>query len=633
MAVLAVVIFHAWPGALPGGFVGVDVFFVISGFLISGILWRDLAAGTFSLADFYRKRVRRIFPALFVMLLTTLAAGAVILPPEAYAELARTALSSLFFVSNVDFWRHSGYFDRAAELRPLLHTWSLSVEEQYYLLFPLALAGVMRFARRWLLLLTAIAVLLLIGLSEGALRLAPLAAYFLSPFRAFELLLGALAAFAPVLSGALARRAIVQGMALAGLALIGMSLGLLSPQTPFPGVVAVLPTLGTAAVLYAGRHAAATTGPAAWMLGLGPMQGFGAISYSLYLWHWPVMAYLRILTPHEPAVPMMAAALGLSTLLAWLSYRHVERPCAALPVRGWPILRAGASGMVALGLGAAAIWGTQGLPARFSPETRALFAAAEDVSPWRAACHQSDNGRRPYDQSCILGGPGDQTPAVARLAVWGDSHGAELAAALAPATGPLRQITASACPPVIGVDFPDRPHCRSANEAVLRDMLRDETLTTVILAANAETYDTPGLSALETGYARTVESLVDAGKRVVLLGQIPNPERDAPLVAGRARAWGGDPARIGRPLAEVTQQAAPWNGFLAGLAARKGLVLVDPAAALCSEGFCPILGSGDQVLYFNPSHVSMAGARRIAGELDALLPARAAQDRLAAGAD
>ncbi|MEI4486964.1 acyltransferase family protein [Frigidibacter sp. MR17.14] len=605
IAVLGVVVFHAFPRALPGGFAGVDVFFAISGFLIGGILRRDIAAGRFGLAEFYRRRMRRIAPALLAMLALTVAGGLLVLSPEALRELARTAFSSIFFVSNVDFYRHSGYFDRAAELRPLLHTWSLSVEEQFYLVFPLALALLMRRGAGALVPVTAVAALGLLGLSHWGIGQDPLGAYFLLPYRGFEFLLGALAAYLPPPRPRAGRAA-----SALGLALIVASLWLITPEHPFPGLWALLPAGGTALVLHGGRSGA--TGLPDRLLGHPLALFFGAISYSLYLWHWPVMAYLRILTPGEPPVPVMALALALSVLLGWASWRLVERPAMALPPTA-PILRGGLAAMVVLGAGTVVLHQSGGWPGRFPDAARAYFAGAQDFSPDRGRCHQDDDSRLPYAQACVLG-PAQQEPAgTVDLVVWGDSHGTELAAALAQGHR-LRQVTASACPPVTGLDFPRRPHCRSANAALLADLVADGAVRSVVLAVNHDAYpELPG-PGLAEGLGRVVSALRGAGKQVILLGQIPVPGFEVPQVAGARRAIGIDPAG----LAFAPERSADWDAALADLARDPGVRLVDPRPLLCPAGRCPVTADG-RVLYFNATHPSMAGAALLARAIEPLL--------------
>ena len=607
IGVLTVVIFHAWPSFLPGGFVGVDIFFVISGFLIGGILKRDILEGELSLFDFYRKRVRRIFPALFVMLAATLILGAFLLGPVPFKELGRTTVSATLFLSNVDFYRFSGYFDPAAELRPLLHTWSLSVEEQFYLVFPIILLLILRFAPRLLIPSMFVATLALLLLSQWALARAPMAAYFLSPYRGFELLLGVMASYAP------APRKKHQSVDLIGVGLIIVSLVFLTPDVPFPGFVAFVPTLGAALLLWSGRLP--SEGLVTRALSSQPMFFFGAISYSLYLWHWPLMAYVRITSHREPGFVVMFAVVLLSILCGWLSWKFVEQRFAHAPIRRAPILVAGVSAMIVFAGVGGVIWARDGVPSRFPPEAIAYFESENEYSPWRAACHQEDSRRVPYQDTCILGAKTGQRDAG--VVVWGDSHGTELSAALAEEI-PVRQVTASACPPVVGVDFPLRPNCAAANSEVLDALTEDQQVSRVLLAINREAYATVDSAALRQGYAQVAQSLAKSGKSVVLLAQIPNPHFNPSEAAGRTAAQGKDPENLIFELDGAEEDLALWASLEADLSAQPNIGYHDPAPSLCEDRLCPI-ASGTEVLYFNETHVSMAGAERIAAALLPLL--------------
>lgn len=611
IAVGAVVVFHAFPELLTGGFVGVDIFFVISGFLISGILHRDILAKRFSLADFYRKRVRRIFPALFVMLLVTLSVGYLFLSPAAYSELARNALTSTFFVSNVDFYRSSGYFGSMAELRPLLHTWSLSVEEQFYIVFPLTILIVLRFLPRLLLPLVWISLVASLAISQWALVKTPLGAYFLSPFRVFEFLVGVVVALGPIPKMLKTSEHWRSFFSLSGLGMIATALFLYTPETPFPGVAALLPTGGAGLVLMAGRGGESFGSR---LISHRPFLYIGAISYSLYLWHWPVMAYLRVGSqPEHPDAWMMGLALGVSIALAALSYKFVEQPIMKHGFR-LPYLRLGAAVMGITALAAGVVIGVRGFPHRFSPEALRVFHFSEDSSPERNRCHRGEAATIPYQKTCVLGATGVEP----NLAIWGDSHGAELALALSELLAAegrsVRQITASACPPVIGVKIPDRPNCDDVNIGLLDGLISDPSINEVVLAANSDRYvDT--FQGVQDGYAEVVDTLRLAGKRVLLLGQLPNIGMDAPLIAGYAVQNGADPHQIGLRLEGEVQHATDWRAFQIALADKTGAIFLDPVPALCTTDLCPLSNERGDVLYYNPTHISMAGAREVAAAL------------------
>ena len=320
IAVLSVLCFHAFPSLLSGGFVGVDIFFVISGFLISKHIWEGLAANTYNIKNFYARRIRRIFPALIVVLFTTLTMGWIILTPGEYEQLGTHITAGTFFVSNFAFWKESGYFDNAADTKPLLHLWSLGIEEQFYIVWPLLLAFFWRNTRFF-----ASGFLLVLGVSfiySVWLVQHDVTADFYSPFTRFwELALGAGVAY--VLSDQLPlSRATYNMISWLGLALIAIATIFVQSHFSFPGAWALLPALGAAFLIYAGSSA----WPNRRLLSQPILIWFGLISYPLYLWHWPLLSFARILQSETPSILLRVILIGASTLLAWLTYRLLEIP-------------------------------------------------------------------------------------------------------------------------------------------------------------------------------------------------------------------------------------------------------------------------------------------------------------------
>lgn len=365
VAVLAVMLFHADIPGFPGGFVGVDVFFVISGYLITGILLRELDSGSFSIIAFYERRVRRILPALFLVLLVCIPVGWFVMAPSALQRLGQSLVAVTVFVSNILFWQTTNYFTATVE-NPLLHTWSLGVEEQFYIFFPLFLWCVWRYARRWLGWAMVLVAVLSLAISQWGVqsgRVTP--AFYLSPTRAFELLLGALVA-----SAALRGRIPDPGarisalLAWAGLGVIVWAVAMFSRDTPFPGWHALAPSAGAAMVL-AFAHADSLLGR---LLSWRFMVGIGLISYSAYLWHQPVFAFTRI-AGWRPGLPANLGLIVVSLSLAWLSWRYVEHPfrdrtrMSRRAVFGW----AGVVSAGVLGVGTFLV-ATNGVASRYTPE-------------------------------------------------------------------------------------------------------------------------------------------------------------------------------------------------------------------------------------------------------------------------
>jgi peptidoglycan/LPS O-acetylase OafA/YrhL len=605
VAVLAVVAYHADERLLPGGFVGVDIFFVISGFLITGILTRELARGEMTLLGFYQRRVRRLFPALFVMLAVVLLAGAALLSPRDYSELARTALSTVFFVSNVDFYLLSGYFEGEAAEKPLLHTWSLAVEEQFYILFPLLLAFLFKTVRQHLALIVAIGALGAFAVSVWGAQDHRTAAFYLTPFRGFELAIGAVLALAPAparLSGG-ARAA----ASLTGLALMAASFVLISRATPFPGFAALAPCLGAALVIFAGMDGRSLGGRA---ISFPALTFFGAISYSLYLWHWPILAFARHYLGKAPepwqAAILVAAAIGAATA----SWRFVEQPVLRSRWSRTTVFALAAMGMALVSAGALAIRAAEGAPARFNPAAQALFAAAEDYNRRRGDCHSDVDHPIAYADNCLFGA----RDAAAGFAVWGDSAGAEFVVALGEALEPrgqaAMQITSSACPPALGYQLlPERPDCIAHNAETIDHLKRDARVRTVLLSLNFARYPWDERSRVLAGLERATTALQAAGKTVVLVYPFPNPWFNTPNLLGWRAQRGAPLNTLGVPFETYARDNHEIIAFLDDLSQRTGAVRYRLSDALCSQDFCPAHDPAYGALYWDGNHISVAGAR------------------------
>ncbi len=366
LAVLPIVLFHAGFDAFGGGYVGVDIFFVISGFLITSIIRDQIGQGIFRFRDFYERRARRILPALFFVLLATLPAAWIWLLPREMTEFGASLLSVIAMVSNIFFWRDSGYFATVSEYRPLLHTWSLAVEEQFYLLFPALLFLLSRVHARFLIPVLATLGMASLALAQHAAQSAPMFGFYMLPTRIWEFIFGALAAVAlsryprlPVAGSALAGE--VAG--LAGLGMIAYSILVFRKDLAYPSLWTAIPTLGTMLViLFANRHSMAGK-----LLSIRPLVAVGLISYSTYLWHQPVFAFARIRSIDPLPVWLAWTLVGLSLLLGYLTWRFVE------PVWRVRLSVRKRSFFVALGLSAALLAGfavqvqrAGGMPWRFA---------------------------------------------------------------------------------------------------------------------------------------------------------------------------------------------------------------------------------------------------------------------------
>lgn len=325
VAVLAVVVYHLNKLWIPGGFAGVDIFFVISGFLITGIVHRQSANGTFSFSEFYLRRVRRIFPAAFLVTFVTLVFGAAFMLPEDFSGLAKSALAATISAANVYFWLYldTSYFAASSDTVPLLHLWSLGVEEQFYLVWPALMIIAFKIGGRRLVIITASALAIAsFAISEAYVSKAPTFAYYMLPSRAGELLAGGLLFFlTDAFKGSVSR--VIREIASAlGLILIVWSMIFLDEKKGFPGFISLVPTLGAVLIIFAGAYGGSIVGR---ILSIRPMVAVGLISFSLYLWHWPVLAFYRY-AYGEPGAMGIVGCSAIMIACALLAYRLVEKP-------------------------------------------------------------------------------------------------------------------------------------------------------------------------------------------------------------------------------------------------------------------------------------------------------------------
>jgi peptidoglycan/LPS O-acetylase OafA/YrhL len=618
LAIGPVVVFHAWPSLLPGGFIGVDIFFVISGYLITTLLLKRLESGTYSIASFYAARIRRIFPALFVMLILVTPACLLLLGPQPLHEFARLLGATGLFVSNLELYRTTGYFEGAAELKPLLHTWSLAVEEQYYVVFPPLLALLWRFAHRYIGLgLLAVGVLSL----AYSLRLMghdPELAFYSAPARTFELMIGSGLAWWMMRRVATRDRAPWLDEVVGGTALVALvaAVALMRPERAFPGPAALWPCVATAALIWVG--ASGRPQVTRW-LSVGPLRWIGAHSFSLYLWHWPVLVLMRHWLLDVPTPLQAAIAVALSAVLAWASLRWIESPVRHSRASESLMLLAGVG---AIGLSLASAWIVSAeadrRAAASGPEA-VLRAGESDFSPDRKRCHSSGNRWLGYDERCLFGPP----VAALTLAVWGDSHGVEIARALGDVAGERRiaQLTGSSCPPAAGYTPAGRPRCAAFNAAVLDRLVEDETVDAVLLTARYEFYlRGPEAGDFEAGLTESIRRLGAAGKRVLLLD--PVPSYHYPVPAALAARWrrGEEPAVHGQTAAEYRMRQGEALALVERLIADGKAERVDIGELLCGGSRCSVV-VGNASLYFDDNHLSMTGAATIAPAVLHLLDA------------
>lgn len=656
IAVLSVVLYHAVEWVLPGGFIGVDVFFVISGYLITRLIHADMERGRFSIASFYVRRTKRIFPALFVVTFSTLALGLVLLSPTELAGFGRTMAATAGFVSNVIFWQDTGYFDTAAESKPLLHTWSLAVEEQFYLLWPLTLLLIRRTG--WTLALTG-TVALASCVAAGVLvaRHQP-TVFFLLPTRLWELLLGALLGLRYLRLPE--RPWLAHASAVLGLVLILTSLRTLSRDSLFPGWNALAPCIGTALLLASGERG--ETVVSRHLLTLRPMVFVGLISYSLYLWHWPLLAFARLMRRGELTTPEAGGVLAVAVGLAVLTWRFVETPLRVKgpTPRAAPVLtRYALLSAAALGVGLVLVR-SQGLIARADPAMARSEGARYDVNPLTGPCLRWQSATGPLPLEPCLAGAG---PSIDRMVIWGDSHADAAAPGFAAlATGhrlASHQLTMAGCPPLAAVevegDGADYAPCAQFNRQVLDYIENTESVATVALVARWTLYTENTRFGADAGpitylvdeqdrvratdvskrvFTRALTATVDrlraAGKQVILLGSIPPLGVNVPECLSRNLL----PLSGTRPCnarADVVLPHIAWpdEQVLRVADGRTGVCTYLPRKALCRDDTC-ISIDGDDILYANDDHLSRPGALFLAKHFafDRCLPSGQATNHL-----
>ena len=601
VAILPVLLFHAHVPGFSGGYVGVDIFFVISGFLITGIIAREIDAERFSILRFYERRFRRIIPALSVMVLAVLVASAWLYFPGDLEGVPRSALAASVFASNLWFFTDTGYFAGGADVKPLLHTWSLAVEEQYYIGFPILLMLLARFAPRQ-------CVVAMIGMTLCSLGLAVLLqrdtsgfTFYLLPTRAWELFTGALLALGAV--PAIRPRWLREAVACSGVAAVAFAVAFYDRTTIFPGLAALPPVLGAAAML----HAAPGTSVGRF-LAQPLLVAVGLISYSIYLWHWPLIVFTEYATDMPLSGATRLIVIAGSFAAAALSWRIVERPFRdpeRFSAKAIFTLTA-ASTLLILAVSAALI-AQGGWPSRFAPDALKLLAARQDISPARGRCHDIFvRGDRP----CVLGA---QTHPDTML--WGDSHGVELSYALSETLRTqgraLIERTASSCPPVLGYDATDS-RCAKANQAAFDALRADRGIRHVYLAAfwaNGRFDDPAFVARLDD----TIRAIRRQGRSVTLIGPVPPqpfdvPRRLAHLAAAKrtaqaqAQAQGIERSQVEARTVHLRAAIVRWR--------TQGMGFIDSTAILCPRERCDLIDRG-RPLYFDSHHLSMAGARRV----------------------
>jgi peptidoglycan/LPS O-acetylase OafA/YrhL len=640
VAVIAVLLFHCWPARFVSGFVGVDIFFVISGYLITSIILNQLEQGKFSIFDFYSRRVRRIFPALLVVMAATLAFGWVVLLQGEFRQVGKHIAAGGGFVSNLVLWAESGYFDASTNTKPLLHLWSLGVEEQFYIAWPVILW--LSFTRKLnFLLLAALIFCASMALNVMTVGTNPTAAFYSPATRFWELMTGGMGAYlhmhhAPWSKG---QKTLASW---SGVVLMAASFALIKPQTLFPGWWAALPVAATFLLIMAGPAAPVNR----LLLSSKPAVGVGLISYPLYLWHWPLLSYTFIIVGEKPHYLLKLALIAATFVLAFLTYRLLERPLGSYRnnARKVGVLAGGMAVMALAGIGV-----QQGLfKERIDVHGAEIYLNALNDTDFPGPTftplkHQGITFQK------ISANPEHVTVFL------GDSmmqqYGPYMEQLLAGDQRRYNSVifaTAGGCPPIrhtIRLPKIRFPLCPQAVNAAY-DLASRPEVNTVVIGAGWYNYlskqndelqfDTgnailpfPSADAMERTYAALETDMAELkrqGKRLYLILQPPTGSVFDPrnmYQGSRFDSIQPVPQIEGLDLERFLAANADAHQRLSAIAHRTGATLVEPSAFLCKDNKCPVLDASGAPLYTDAVHMRPAYSRKAAVYLDQTVTAAA----------
>lgn len=622
VAVLPVILFHAGFSIFSGGFVGVDVFFVISGYLITSIILKDLEAGTFSFWEFYERRARRILPALFFVIICCIPFAWMWMMPAELKTFSNTLVSVILFSSNIRLWHQSGYFDTAAELKPLLHTWSLAVEEQFYIFFPIAMLILWRLGRKNVVAAIAFVAVVSLALSEYGSRYHPSFNFYWLPTRAWELAAGSLCSFVAIKPKAVRDDL----LSVAGLAAILFAVFYYDQTTPFPSLYALLPVLGTCAIILFAQQGTLVSS----LLSLKACVGIGLISYSAYLWHQPLFAFARIRSLTEPTWQLMLLLAACSLVLAYFSWRYIEVPARKRSV--WPLPQRktvfALSGTVASLLIAFGLAGhfTKGFPLRFDDALN-MSSIEERLRPNHGLSTECE-GFNWLHSSC-------QTNGEPEIVVWGDSFAMHLVGGLIASNPNARiiQMTTSVCGPFIGIAPTNAKYpvawaekCLSFNDNVIDFIKANKSIKYAVLSSpfgqfvndQAEVLMRDGSVvkgkdvALE--YLRaTLDQLKGLGVKPVVFVPPPSPGFDAGNCLGRAMVFAESFQKCSFGLQEAIKRQQEVRSFLRSIDEEYDVVWLDEA--VCDGDRC-LAGENSSFIYRDAGHFSYEGSAIVGQKLD-----------------
>ena len=634
IAVLAVVLNHIGIAYFSGGYIGVDVFFVISGFLITTIVAREIQENKFTLSRFYERRIRRILPALAGMVIFTLIMAAVIYDSERFKSFGKSLIATMLFYSNINFWMEAGYFDAPSLLKPLLHTWSLAVEEQFYIVFPLLMYAINFYTRKSIKLILSVIALISFGLSIYTVNgHNATSAFYLAHMRAWELLVGGLLALNvfPATTG----KGINTALGLIGALMIGVSIFQYTERTPFPGLSAAIPVLGAALIIYSSMTGKSLIGR---ILGISPLVFIGQISYSLYLWHWPLIIFTKYYLIRPMTGVELFILLAVILVVSTLSWRFVETPFRSKGFLSTRQIYAFGAGTMMIIVGAAGVvYYFDGFPKREGATSLVEFLDKEkDVHTY--CLYEKVAGTDDFEP-CVIG---DKSQPVSFM-MWGDSH----ASALRKAVNMVARkkglsgvfMYKSTCLPVLGMAR-DQAHlampCNEFNERMIRYLEAHPEITTVILAGRwpfyvegsgykqgegsgvvlagmlSETlHDASNETLVRLGLERMLQTLLNMKRKIVIVSPIPEIGYNVPSANFIATRTGRDLNEIIAPsLNEYFDRNQKTFAIFDKLREEYKFQIVDPWKILCVEKKCRVTVGGNP-LYSDDDHLSLFGSELV----------------------
>jgi peptidoglycan/LPS O-acetylase OafA/YrhL len=631
LAILLVVIFHAYPRFLRGGFIGVDIFFVISGYLITSIILKGINRGNFSLLDFYGRRIKRIFPALLAVLLFCLLSGWFILLADEYRQLGRHIAAGAVYISNIVLADEAGYFDTSAELKILLHLWSLSIEEQFYMLFPFLIILSVKCRIPTILTISA-SLLLSFSLNISQINQDQNSVFFYPHTRSWELLIGSVTAYINLYARShfddtaqtfFRQTSQHKETNLANiLSWLGLTLIIIAwiffntKEIKFPGAWAIMPSIGAACLILAGNKA--------WfnrhILSSKPAIFIGLISYPLYLWHWPLLSYLQIIEMEKPSSSLRFFALVLSGFLAWGTYHFIEKN---FRYRTHWIVPAGLlSSLFLVGAIGFQIYKQQGYPDRI-PNYSNWQAGEIGITAWQKNNLITQHVcLKKYGDYVFCLQQNDRQPATAMLI--GDSHANHLYPSLLdkPVTtgGNLFNFGVSSCLPFFDSS---NEKCSLLMDKALNLAINTPSVKKIILSAYIDSYtdeylfnllkadaDKKPLSALKTIMRNTFQQLLNANKQVVFVFDIP--KLDFRPIACNKRPWRISGQTAKSPCAIQRTHVDKYQKQFRTLAAEvllefPAITVWDPNTAFCDNQYCWAI-KDDKMLYRDNNHLNKTGA-------------------------